>query len=94
MIHQSKVDFSFSQSKNYNPEIIQFLNFIIELPSQASLGDSFNADMEDFFKKVEDEAEVQRMASFDKQKPQQYTEKHKLNKDMFKRKEPSSASHA
>ena len=50
--------------------------------------------MEDFFKKVEDEAETRRMSTFDKRQPQQYTEKDELNKNVFKREEPSSASYA
>ena len=55
-IFQNKVKFEYSETKNYNSEIMTLLNKVIEIPEMKvediSLFENFHQDMEIFFKKI------------------------------------------
>ena len=57
-IFKSAIKFEYSQEKDYNSEIMEFLNYIIGLPNKhikevsKSMGECFNKDMENIFAKI------------------------------------------
>lgn len=85
LVYQSKVDFSFQESGNYNSQIMKFLNYIIGLPNkmiesakgeekgktqkQMPLNEVFFAEMEGIFRMVDTENNTSNMLRYNPRKP-------------------------
>ena len=63
LVHRSGVKFEYKRDGNYNSEIMEFLNYVINLVNhdekdskgeKISLADCFTKDMEELFEMVED----------------------------------------
>ena len=54
---------------------MRLLNYLIELPKQEGIGEAFHLDMENFFRSIYSQEEVQRMRAFDRSHPDKYQEK-------------------
>ena len=70
LVFRSKVKFQYQDDGNYNSQIMEFLNYLIELPDDEvtaddgkkhSLEDAFHKQLKAFFKQVENEEKLAKM---------------------------------
>ena len=77
LVYRSRVVFDFQRNGNYNPSIMRFLNYVIALPDEQiglakedstlekmSLEDLFHEEIGNFFRKIEERKEVDRMKDY------------------------------
>ena len=95
LIFRSKVKFEWREDENYNSKIMEFLNFLIDLPDAPFNGkdnklvDEFFKDMEGIFTSIEKEDQMLRMKNFDAEHPQKYAkiEEEPLSNERLKQEE-------
>ena len=91
LVFRSGVKFSYTSAKDYNSQIMEFINYIIELPKskltvtksedsvkkvkEMELGECFYLEMEYLFKKVYNESKARQIQLFDKKNPLFLSEK-------------------
>ena len=91
MVYRSGVKFVYTNAKDYNSQIMELINYIIELPKskltvtkvedsiksnkQMELGECFYLEMEYLFKKIYHESKTRQIQLFDKKNPLFMSEK-------------------